>query len=86
MPYATWSSSCGTLAVELLDLAADVGQLRLDLEQVADLAGPLGDALERRLAGPQVAQPGLEVDDLAADLGRLRLLGDDLGREPAEVA
>ena len=72
------------LAVELLDLAADLRDPRLDLEQVGDLAGPLGDLDEHLLARAQVPDPCLEVHDLAADLGRLGLLAHDLGREAAQ--
>jgi hypothetical protein len=72
------------LAVQLFDLAADVGDPRLDLQEVGDLAGSLGDVHEHLLAGPQVPEPGFDVDQLPAHLGRLGLLAHDLGREAAQ--
>ena len=65
----------GALAVQLLDLAADVGQLRLDLEQVGDLARALARSPGARpRSRRRFRMPCLEVHELAADLGRLRLL------------
>ncbi len=63
-----------------LDLAPRVGEAGLDLEEIADLRGLLGVADERRLAGLQVPDPGVEIDELAGDLDGVRLLAD-LGSE-----
>ena len=76
----------GELGRQLFDLAADLGQLRLDLEDVGDLGRARGDGLERRFAGPEVPDPRLEIDDLAGHLDRVGLLGDDLGREAVQAA
>ena len=71
---------------QLLDLAAHIGQLGLDLEHVGDLRGALGDPLEGDFARLQVRDPGLQVDDLAGHLDGLGVLGDDLRGQAVEAA
>ena len=66
------------LRLELLDLAADVRDLRLDVEDVLDSRRLLGDLHEGGLAGLQVPDPRVEIDDLAGHVDGLGLLGDDL--------
>ena len=73
------------LGGQRLDLAARLGQLCLDLEDVADPDGLRGDPLEGDLAGTQVRDPRLEVDDLAGHLDGFGLLGDDLGGQAVEA-
>ena len=73
----------GLLRGQLLDLAPGVGQPALDLEEIGDLRRLLGIGDERRLAGLQVPDPGIEVDDLAGDLDGVGLLAD-LGPEAAD--
>ena len=69
------------LGAELLDLALHVAQLRLDLQDVGNLRGPGHDRLEGGLGGPQVVDPGAEVEDLPGDLDRIRLGRVDLRGE-----
>ena len=79
--------------VEILEL----GGQRLDLAAVSVscawtsrtsliLVAFAAIALEGRLAGAQVRDPRLEVDDLAGHLDGLGLFGDDLGRQAVEAA
>ena len=66
------------LCGELLDLASDVGESGLHLEDIGDLRGLRGNALEGGFAGPEIPDPRLEIDDLRRDFDCLGLLGDDL--------
>ena len=88
----------GALGGELLDLALDIGQLRLDREDVRDPGRLLHDLEEGALGRAQVADPrveGLEPllarrlhGDLGGSLTAVRLSLDALGREhsiPAEM-
>ena len=73
------------LGRELLDLAPDRGQLRLDGQDVLDRGGLIHDRLERALRCLQVRDPRSEVDDLGRDVLGRRPLREDLLADRAEA-
>ena len=72
------------LGGQLLDLATNGRQLRLDLEDVGDLGRLRHDRLERALGDPQVLDARIKVDDGGGDLDGLGLLVDDLRTQRLE--
>ena len=85
--YAGPVLEVGELGGQLLDLAADLRSAGPATSSTSETRLAFArDVLERGLAGPEVLDPRLEVDDLAGDLDGLGLLGDDLGRRPVSAA
>ena len=61
-------------ALEALDLAPHVGQFPLHFKHVAHLAGTFEEDHQLLLGGPQVAQPGLDIDKFRGDVLRRPVL------------
>jgi hypothetical protein len=68
------------LRLQRLDLAANVGEAALELEQHVDVLRVTHVATDALLRRRQVPDARLQVDDLATDLGRVRTLRDELAQ------